>query len=107
MSLWLIVAAKDVDEAFADLHSRPTRRDDVRRIVSRRKAEHAWVRANPGPMTYGPEPGKALWIVADAASGSGPFGLHSTQVRPNKSHVTQLPGIAKSRALTGPKIAAT
>ena len=32
---------------------------DVRRIVSRRKAEHAWVRANPGPMTYGPEPGKA------------------------------------------------
>ena len=32
---------------------------DVRRLVSRRKAEHAWVRANPGPMTYGPEPGKA------------------------------------------------
>jgi hypothetical protein len=25
--------------------------------------------------------------VADAASGSGPFGLHSTQVRPNKKHV--------------------
>ena len=32
---------------------------DVRRLVSRRKAEHAWVRANPGPMTYGPAPGKA------------------------------------------------
>jgi phosphohistidine swiveling domain-containing protein len=32
---------------------------DVREVVSRRKAEHAWVRANPGPMTYGPEPGKA------------------------------------------------
>lgn len=32
---------------------------DVRRVVSRRKAEHAWVRANPGPMTYGPEPGKS------------------------------------------------
>jgi pyruvate,water dikinase len=32
---------------------------DVRRIVFRRKAEHAWVRANPGPMMYGPEPGKA------------------------------------------------
>lgn len=31
---------------------------DVRRIVARRKAEHAWVRANPGPMTYGPAPGK-------------------------------------------------
>lgn len=25
--------------------------------------------------------------VADAASGSGPFGLHSTQVRPNKEYV--------------------
>ena len=34
-------------------------RADVRRLVSHRKAEHAWVRANPGPMTYGPEPGKA------------------------------------------------
>ena len=32
---------------------------DVRRTVTRRKAEHAWVRGNPGPMTYGPEPGKA------------------------------------------------
>jgi pyruvate,water dikinase len=31
---------------------------DARRRVSRRKAEHAWVRANPGPMTYGPEPAK-------------------------------------------------
>jgi rifampicin phosphotransferase len=33
-------------------------REDVRRLVRRRKAEHAWVRANPGPMTYGPERGK-------------------------------------------------
>lgn len=32
---------------------------DVRGAVSRCKAEHAWVRANPGPMTYGPAPGKA------------------------------------------------
>jgi pyruvate,water dikinase len=32
-------------------------RGDVRSLVSRRRAEHAWVRANPGPMTYGPEPG--------------------------------------------------
>ena len=31
---------------------------DVRRLISQRKSEHAWVRANPGPMTYGPEPGK-------------------------------------------------
>ena len=31
---------------------------DVRGAVSRHKAEHAWVRANPGPMTYGPEPGR-------------------------------------------------
>jgi pyruvate,water dikinase len=34
-------------------------RADVRRLVSRRRAEHAWVRANPGPMAYGPPPGKA------------------------------------------------
>jgi len=34
-------------------------RDDVRRLVSRRRAEHAWVRANPGPIAYGPAPGKA------------------------------------------------
>ena len=32
---------------------------DMRRLVSRRKGEHAWVRANPGPMTYGAQPGKA------------------------------------------------
>lgn len=32
---------------------------DVHALVSRRKSEHAWVRANPGPLTYGPEPGKA------------------------------------------------
>jgi pyruvate,water dikinase len=42
-----------------ELHEALRTRLDVRRIVSRRKAEHAWVRANPGPMTYGPEPGKA------------------------------------------------
>jgi phosphohistidine swiveling domain-containing protein len=34
-------------------------RRDVRPVVLRRKAEHAWVRANPGPMTYGPPPGKS------------------------------------------------
>ncbi len=44
-----------MDELREALHTRR----DVRRIVSRRKGEHAWVRANPGPMTYGPEPGKA------------------------------------------------
>jgi pyruvate,water dikinase len=33
-------------------------REAVATVVSRRKAEHAWVRANPGPITYGPEPGK-------------------------------------------------
>lgn len=31
-------------------HSKPA--------TARRKAELAWVRANPGPMTYGPPPGK-------------------------------------------------
>lgn len=38
-------------------HSLGTGRD-VRRLISQRKSEHAWVLANPGPMTYGPEPGK-------------------------------------------------
>lgn len=33
-------------------------KSDARALVSRRKGEHAWVRANPGPMTFGPEPGK-------------------------------------------------
>jgi hypothetical protein len=28
--------------------------------------------------------------VADAASGSGPLGLHATHVRPNKKHVNLL-----------------
>ena len=41
-----------------ELHEALRTRVDVRRLVSRRKAEHAWVRANPGPMTYGPEPGR-------------------------------------------------
>ena len=31
--------------------------------------------------------GPAARSPVDAASGSGPFGLHSTQVRPNKKHV--------------------
>jgi rifampicin phosphotransferase len=48
----VMLTAEDLREALRT-------RLDVRRIVSRRKAEHAWVRANPGPMTYGPEPGKA------------------------------------------------
>jgi phosphohistidine swiveling domain-containing protein len=30
----------------------------TRAVVARRKAEHAWVRARPGPMVYGPPPGK-------------------------------------------------
>lgn len=34
-------------------------RRDVRPLVAHRKAEHAWVRANPGPMTHGPQPGQA------------------------------------------------
>jgi pyruvate,water dikinase len=31
---------------------------DMRPVVRQRKAEHAWVRGNPGPMLYGPPPGK-------------------------------------------------
>jgi rifampicin phosphotransferase len=31
--------------------------DDIRQAVGRRRAEHAWVAAHPGPASYGPEPG--------------------------------------------------
>ena len=60
ISLGLLGRAGEAVMLTADeLHEALRTRLDVRRIVSRRKAEHAWVRANPGPMTYGPEPGKA------------------------------------------------
>ena len=58
--LGLLGRAEEAVMLTADeLHEALRTRRDVRRLVSRRKAEHAWVRANPGPMTYGPEPGKA------------------------------------------------
>lgn len=55
----LLARADDAVMLAADelQHAVETRRD-VRSLVSQRKAEHAWVRANPGPMTYGPEPGR-------------------------------------------------
>ena len=60
VSLGLLGRAEDAVMLTADeLREALRTRLDVRRLVSRRKAEHAWVRANPGPMTYGPEPGKA------------------------------------------------
>jgi rifampicin phosphotransferase len=60
VSLGLLGRAEDAVMLTADeLREALRTRLDVRRLVSRRRAEHAWVRANPGPMTYGPEPGKA------------------------------------------------
>ena len=60
VSLGLLGKAEDAVMLAADeLHDALRTRVDVRRLVSRRRAEHAWVRANPGPMTYGPAPGKA------------------------------------------------
>jgi pyruvate,water dikinase len=60
VGLGLLMRAEDAVMLTADELLEALRiRVDVSRIVSRRKAEHAWVRANPGPMTYGPEPGKA------------------------------------------------
>jgi pyruvate,water dikinase len=35
-----------------------TKASEVQAIVTRRKGEHAWVRAHPGPAFYGPKPGK-------------------------------------------------
>jgi phosphohistidine swiveling domain-containing protein len=56
----LIDRAEDaVMLTVSELRNAIDERLDVRGAVSRCKAEHAWVRANPGPMTYGPEPGKA------------------------------------------------
>jgi pyruvate,water dikinase len=59
VSLSLLNRAEDAvmltaNELRDAIHSRR----DVRADVSRGKAEHAWVRANRGPLTYGPEPGK-------------------------------------------------
>lgn len=48
----VFLTADELRDAIRDRH-------DVHALVSRRKSEHAWVRANPGPLTYGPEPGKA------------------------------------------------
>src|SRR5262245_1735550 len=60
VSLGLLGRAEDALMLTVDeLHEALQTHRDLRRTVSRRKAEHAWVRANPGPMTYGPEPGKA------------------------------------------------
>jgi pyruvate,water dikinase len=60
VGLGLLGRAEDAVMLAADeLREALRTRSDVRRVVSRRRAEHAWVRANPGPMTYGPEPGKA------------------------------------------------
>ena len=60
VGLGLLMRAEDAVMLTADeLREALRTRGDISRIVSRRKAEHAWVRANPGPMTYGPEPGKA------------------------------------------------
>jgi hypothetical protein len=60
VTLGLLERAEEAAMLTADeLHEALRTRLDVRRIVSRRKAEHAWVRANPRPMTSGPEPGQA------------------------------------------------
>src|SRR6185503_5055634 len=42
------------DELRSALHAR----NDVKALAKCRKAEHAWVRAHPGPMLYGARPGK-------------------------------------------------
>lgn len=60
VELQLLSRAEDAVMLTADeLREALRAHGEVRTVVSRRKAEHAWVRANPGPMTLGPEPGKA------------------------------------------------
>ena len=60
VSLGLLARAEDAVMLTADeLRDALRTRVEVRRLVSRRRGEHAWVRANPGPMTLGPQPGKA------------------------------------------------
>ena len=60
VSLGLVGRAEDAVMLTADELDDALRTSvDVRRLVSRRKAEHAWVRASPGPMIHGPAPGKA------------------------------------------------
>lgn len=60
VSMGLLGRIEDAVLLTADeLHDALRSRNDVHSVVSRRKSEHAWVRANPGPLTYGPEPGRA------------------------------------------------
>ena len=55
VTLGLLGRAEEAVMLTADeLHEALRTRLDVRRIVSRRKAEHAWVRANPGPILAHP-----------------------------------------------------
>lgn len=59
-SLNLVNRAEDALMLTADqLRDAIHTRRDVRAVVSRARSEHAWVRANRGPLTYGPEPGKS------------------------------------------------
>jgi pyruvate,water dikinase len=55
----LLARAEDAVMLTASELRRAVRLDsDMKPLVRRRKSEIAWVRANPGPLTYGPPPGK-------------------------------------------------
>lgn len=74
---------------------------DVRPLVSLRKSEHAWVRANPGPMTYGPEPGKSpdlrgLPEAARRINSALMWLLESELTHPPKNEDDAISGIAAS-----------
>src|ERR671911_1389082 len=49
-----------------DLRTRP---EETRNLASRRKGEHAWVLAHPGPASYGKDPGPPVGGRAHPRSG--------------------------------------
>ena len=65
-----------------------TRPEEARNLASRRKGEHAWVLAHPGPASYGKDPGPPVGGRAHPRSGH-----RRTAGRPRDGHRhPRLPG---------------
>jgi rifampicin phosphotransferase len=85
---------------------------DMKPLVARRKAELAWVRANPGPMIYGAPPGKlpdirglpeparringAMLFMLDEEV-SGPPQANATTERSTLEGIAASPGVYRGR----------
>jgi rifampicin phosphotransferase len=79
----------------------PAGESDLRSLVARRKAEHAWVRANPGPAVYGAKPGplpdlRGLPSAARRLNGALLWDLAQEFNAPKPTTADTLGGIAAS-----------